>query len=175
MRTGGTVPPITGVMMRNLLVLFIVLVAGSASAADGDPARGEKIYDRCVGCHSLDRDRTGPRHDGLIGRRVGAVPGFPYSAAMRKAGAGGMTWDEETLDRFLENPTKAMPGTRMGYAGIKDAQERADLIAFLKKAGSGSKRASFETRSPGAPQDKDVSNRTLILSLSKDEPRALRR
>lgn len=139
-RTGRAALSVIDVIMRNLLVLFIVFVAGPASAADGAPGdavRGEKIYDRCIGCHSLDRDRTGPRHDGLIGRRVGAVPGFPYSAAMRKAGAGGMTWDEETLDRFLENPTKAMPGTRMGYAGIKNAQERADLIAFLRKAGSG--------------------------------------
>jgi cytochrome c len=49
-----------------------------------------------------------------------------------------MVWDEGTLDRFLENPTKFLPGTRMGYAGIKNAQERADLIAFLKQAGHGS-------------------------------------
>jgi cytochrome c len=59
------------------------------------------------------------------------VPKYAYSAAMKKYGA---IWDEQTLDRFLENPLKTVPGTKMGYAGIKDAQERADLIAYLKQA-----------------------------------------
>ena len=87
-----------------------------------------------MACHSIDRDRTGPRHAGLFGRRAGSVPGFPYSAAMKKAGEGGLVWNEQTLDKFLQNPTKFIPGTRMGYAGVKDDQERADLIAYLKEA-----------------------------------------
>jgi cytochrome c len=91
-----------------------------------------------MACHSIERDRTGPRHEGLIGRRVGSVPDFNYSPAMKKAGASGMVWDDATLDKFLENPTRFMPGTRMGYAGVKNTQERADLIAYLKKAGAGS-------------------------------------
>jgi cytochrome c len=130
--------------MRTFFVAAALLVAAAtpgqsfAEPLQGDPARGGKIYERCMACHAIDRDRTGPRHEGLIGRRVGSVPGFSYSPAMKKAGAAGMIWDQATLDKFLENPTKFMPGTRMGYAGIKDAQERADLIAFLKKAGAGS-------------------------------------
>lgn len=111
--------------------------AGAAEALRGDPARGKAIYGRCIGCHSIDRDRTGPRHEGLLGRKVGSVPGFQYSPAMRKAGEAGMVWNEATLNEFLESPTRFMPGTRMGYAGIQDAQERADLIAFLKQAGDG--------------------------------------
>jgi cytochrome c len=107
-----------------------------ADLHSGDAARGEKIYDRCIACHSIDRDRTGPRHSGLVGRPVGGVPGFSYSPAMKAAGARGMVWDEPTLDRFLENPMRFLPGTRMGYAGVKNAQERADLIAFLKQAGA---------------------------------------
>ena len=129
----------------NLSVLlvgaaFSIVVAGSSVAEPlhGDPARGEKIYDRCMACHSLDRDRTGPRHEGVVGRRVASVPDFNYSPAMKKAGAAGMIWDEATLDKFLENPTKFIPGTRMTYAGVKNAQERADLIAFLKQAKAGS-------------------------------------
>jgi cytochrome c len=125
--------------LRSILAVGALLIAGagssSAESLRGDPARGEKIYDRCMACHSLDRDRTGPRHAGVVGRRVGSVPGFSYSSAMQKAGKAGMVWDEATLDKFLENPTKFMPGTRMTYAGIKSAQERADVIAYLKQAG----------------------------------------
>jgi cytochrome c len=123
---------------RALLAGAALLIAAAgpsiAEPLRGDPARGEKIYDRCMACHSLDRDRTGPHHRGVVGRRVASVSGFNYSPAMRKAGKAGMVWDEATLDKFLENPTKFMPGTHMTYAGIKNAQERADVIAYLKQA-----------------------------------------
>ncbi|NJD87913.1 MAG: c-type cytochrome [Betaproteobacteria bacterium] len=100
----------------------------------GDPARGEAVYARCFACHSLDADRTGPRHCGLLGRRAGSVPGFDYSPAMR---ASGIVWDAKSLDRFLADPVGTVPGTSMGYAGIKEARERADLIAYLGKARCG--------------------------------------
>lgn len=99
-------------------------------AAVGDAARGEAVYSRCLACHALAYDRTGPRHCGLFGRQAGTVPGFAYSQAMKES---KIIWDEKTLNWFLENPMKAVPGTSMGYAGIPDAQERADLIAYLKK------------------------------------------
>ena len=118
-----------------LLLLAALPVALAANELRGDPVRGEQIYGRCRACHSIDRDRTGPRHAGLIGRRIGSVPGFDYSLALRKAGAAGMVWNEATLDKFLQNPRGFLPGTRMGYAGIEDTQERADVIAYLKKAG----------------------------------------
>jgi cytochrome c len=98
----------------------------------GDAAAGERIYERCIACHSLDRDRTGPRHCGLIGRRAGGLASFEaYSPAMKKS---RIVWSAATLDRFLANPTGVVPGTAMGYAGIPDARERADLIAYLVRA-----------------------------------------
>jgi cytochrome c len=103
----------------------------AVQAAAGDPTRGEAIYQRCLACHSLEHNRVGPRHCGLFGRRAGTLAGYPYSPAMKKY---GVTWNEETLDHFLENPMRVVPGTKMGYAGVKDAQERADLIAYLKRA-----------------------------------------
>jgi cytochrome c len=104
-------------------------IAGQPPA--GDAARGEAIYGRCQACHALAYDRTGPRHCGLFGRRAGSVPGFTYSPAMARS---KIVWNEKTLDRFLANPTAMVPGTAMGYAGITDAQERADLIAWLRVA-----------------------------------------
>ncbi len=114
-----------------LLLAAIALVPFSAFAAEGDPAAGEQIYKRCQGCHSIDRNRVGPMHLGLFGRKAGSVEGFNYSKAMRES---GIVWDEATLDKFLENPRGTVPGTKMTYAGVKDAQERADLIAYLRQA-----------------------------------------
>jgi cytochrome c len=91
-------------------------------------ARGEQLYARCAACHALEYDRVGPRHCGLLGRRAGSVPGFDYSAAMKKS---GIVWTARTLDRFLADPLRTMPGTTMTYAGVADAGERADLIAYL--------------------------------------------
>ena len=115
------------------MLACLVLPATAVALPPGDPARGAQIYERCIACHAIDRDRTGPRHAGLLGRSAGAIENFRYSAAMKNAGAAGLVWSEDSLDRFLENPTKFLPGTRMGYAGVKDGQERADLIAYLKQ------------------------------------------
>ncbi len=105
--------------------------AGAAGPAQGDAAAGEAVYSRCLACHALAYDRTGPRHCGLFGRRAGTVQGFAYSEAMKRA---GVVWNEKTLDRFIADPTRAVPGTAMGYDGVKDPGERADLIAFLRRA-----------------------------------------
>lgn len=105
--------------------------AGAPHGPHGDPARGEPLYGRCIACHALAYDRTGPRHCGLLGRRAGTVPGFGYSKAMKES---GIVWTVTTLDTFLADPMKAMPGTAMGYAGVRDPQERADLVAYLAQA-----------------------------------------
>ena len=114
---------------------MLACLTGMALAADGslagDPKAGKAIYDRCLACHALAYDRTGPRHCGLFGRRAGSVKGFVYSQAMKRS---RIVWNEKTLNRFLANPMKAVPGTTMGYAGITDNQERANLIAYLKQA-----------------------------------------
>ena len=112
--------------------VFAGSAAAEMAAAEGDPMRGKAIYSRCLACHALERDRVGPRHCGLFGRRAGTVPDFHYSDAMRRS---GIVWSEATLDRFLEDALKTVPGTIMGYAGVKDPNERRDLIAWLRYAG----------------------------------------
>lgn len=118
-------------MLAATLAVASMAVAADAPAGVGDVRRGEEIYGRCLACHALAYNRTGPRHCGLLGRRAGSVPGYSYSQAMKQS---GIIWNEQTLDVFLKNPMAAVPGTSMGYAGIADAGERADLIAYLKQA-----------------------------------------
>ncbi|MBH1979079.1 MAG: cytochrome C, partial [Comamonadaceae bacterium] len=80
----------------------------------------------------IEGNRTGPQHCGLFGRHAGTAPGYnAYSKAMRES---PWVWDEKSLNVFLKDPMKALPGTTMGYAGVKDAVERSDLIAWLKEA-----------------------------------------
>ena len=106
-------------------------VAAGAPMATDEIHAGQAIYARCAACHSLTYNRTGPKHCGLFGRRAGSLPDFQYSDAMKHS---GIVWNEKTLDQFLANPMKRVPGTAMGYAGIPDAKERHDLIAYLKWA-----------------------------------------
>lgn len=115
--------------VRALAAGALMLAAAAALAAN--PSAGKEIYTRCLACHALAYDRTGPRHCGLFGRRAGSVKGFTYSDAMKRS---GITWNDKMLDRFLTNPLKTVPGTAMGYAGVTDKKERADLIAYLKEA-----------------------------------------
>lgn len=125
-------------MRRPLVVLLAAglgawldlgLAAGAHAAPDA--SRGEQLYARCAACHALAADRVGPRHCGLIGRAAGSVPGFDYSPAMRRS---GLRWTEAELDRFLAAPLKRVPGSTMTYDGVDGAVDRADLIAYLRRA-----------------------------------------
>jgi cytochrome c len=113
--------------MRHL-VLAAFCVAASPAWAAGNAERGQQAYEaRCGGCHSVDADRIGPRHAGVIGRRAGSVPGFAYSDALRKS---GLVWDAALVERWLANPEALVPGQRMGYR-LADAQVREDIVAYL--------------------------------------------
>jgi cytochrome c len=115
-----------------LVTIGCVLLSASASA-DGDPVRGERVFNRCKSCHEVERERNrnGPHLIGLFGRASGAVEGFRYSPAMQDA---EIVWDEETLDRFLADPRGYMRGNRMSFAGLRQDQDRQDVIAYLKQA-----------------------------------------
>ena len=121
----------------NRTVLQCVFIAGglafSLSAnADGDPDRGKRMYNKCKACHVVDKEknRVGPHLVGLFGRESGTVEGFRYSPAMKKA---KISWNEESLSSYLENPRKFIKGTRMSFAGLKKEKDRNDLIAYLKR------------------------------------------
>jgi cytochrome c len=123
----------TGSMKAMLLAALAVAAAAGAARADGDPARGEKRFEECATCHTLERgvNNVGPSLFGLFGRKAGAVEDFRYSPAMRMS---GITWSPQTLDKFIADPQMAVAGNRMPFAGMPDAGDRADLIAYLQKA-----------------------------------------
>ena len=102
-----------------------------ANAADAE--RGKTVFARCAACHDLNTGRTllGPSLKGIVGRKSGSMPGFTYSAAMT---AKGIAWTPTNLDMFITAPTRFVPGTRMPFAGIPDAKDRADLIAYLEQS-----------------------------------------
>ena len=103
-----------------------------APAIEPTAAMGEQIFKRCVACHTIDkggRNGIGPNLHGVVGRAVASHPGFSYSGAMK---AKGGVWDDATLDAYLEAPMKALPGTRMAFAGVIDAADRKALILYLK-------------------------------------------
>lgn len=93
-------------------------------------AAGEKVFMACRTCHSTkpDMNMTGPSLHGLQGHKSGQIPGYKYSAANK---ASGITWTNEKLFQYLENPQRVVPGTKMLYTGVKDPQQRADLVAYL--------------------------------------------
>jgi cytochrome c len=101
----------------------------------GDPVSGQTIFKmRCAQCHTVGKGeahKTGPNLCGLFGRKTGMAERYAYTAANKEK---GIIWNEDTLFEYLENPKKYIPGTKMAFAGLKKAQERADLIAYLKTA-----------------------------------------
>jgi len=117
-----------------LLVAIAALVAAGSAQADGDATRGKAVFRQCQSCHSVDEgaNRVGPSLFHVVGRPVASVANYSYSDAMKAFGAAGHTWDEATLAAYLQAPRDYVPGIRMAFAGIKKADDIADIIAYLK-------------------------------------------
>lgn len=120
-----------------VLVSAAILAAGPVFAAErlGDAENGEKVFRKCKSCHQVGKgaeDRTGPHLNGVFGRRAAAHDGFNYSASMKRAGDDGLFWTAETLDAYVENPRALVSKTRMAFRGVKDPDDRADLLAYLR-------------------------------------------
>jgi len=96
--------------------------------ANADAVRGKTLYEsRCIGCHSVDENRVGPAHRGVVGRKAGSVKDYDYSSALK---ASKLVWDVALLQKWLTNPETLIPGQRMGYS-VDEAKDRVDLAEYL--------------------------------------------
>jgi cytochrome c len=118
--------------LRATAALSVLLLSGAARA-DGDAARGEARFQDCAACHRLEAgaNNVGPNLHGIFTRKAGEIADFRYSPAIKRS---GIVWTPETLDKFITDPQALVPGNRMPYAGMANASDRADLIAYLIKA-----------------------------------------
>jgi cytochrome c len=113
---------------------LLLLQAGTALAEEGDPAKGKQVFAKCQVCHSIEAgvNKIGPSLHGVYGRKAGTLAGYNYTDAMKNS---GFTWDEASLNTYLTNPRKVVPGTRMVFVGLPKEQDRLNVIAYLKQAG----------------------------------------
>jgi cytochrome c len=113
--------------------VVLSLLMFKVAHAEGDVVRGEVRFKECAACHKLDAgaNEVGPSLHGIFSRKAGELADFRYSPAMKRS---GVTWTAETLDKYIADPQAFIPANRMPYAGISNASDRADLIAYLQKA-----------------------------------------
>ncbi len=121
-------------MKKQLSIMTTTLIGAAAMLSAGasmaqDVAAGKTGFAQCAACHSVDgTNGAGPSLKGVIGRKAGSFPGFRYSRAMK---AVPYSWDAKTLDAYIAEPQKAIPGNTMPFSGVADAKARADLIAYI--------------------------------------------
>lgn len=129
----------SGVMLSTAVVsstafaqtIEIEVVDAAGNKLKGDPTNGQKVFKQCQTCHFIEpgKNFTGPTLYGIIGRKAGTVEKFSYSKANRES---GKIWSEQVMFDYLENPRKAIPGTKMSFIGLKKPQDRADVIAYIQ-------------------------------------------
>ena len=119
----------------SLLAAALLVVLSVAGAWGADLGRGKALYQQCKRCHQVGggaEHRIGPHLNDVFGRAAGSLADFRYSTAMKAAGSGGLVWSEETLDAFLAKPSAVVPRSRMSFAGVAEADERTELLAWLR-------------------------------------------
>jgi cytochrome c len=120
-------------MMRFETIAALAMtfvLAASIALAQGDPKRGEKVFEKCRACHAADgaANEVGPGLGGVFGRRAAERDDFRYSPALKRS---GITWTPQTMNDFIADPQKMVPANRMPYDGLPDARDRADLIIYM--------------------------------------------
>ena len=127
----------------ELMTKFLAIAAAAfltavsvAKADDGDAANGEKVFNKCKACHAIGEGATnkvGPQLNGVVGRKMGAVEGYAYSPALKKANEEGTILTEEHISKWVSNPKAYLPGNKMSFVGLQKEEEVKDVIAYLKQ------------------------------------------
>jgi cytochrome c len=137
-----------GFCATALVALAALIASSEGFAAEGNPTRGQRIFGTCAACHSLqpDQNMTGPSLAYLWTRKAGSLSSFSrYSSALKSA---NVVWNDKTLDEWIKDPQQLVPNNEMTFAGIAEAQPRADLLAFLKEA---TRKGGSQTAQQGGP------------------------
>ena len=119
-------------MSRFIFIALLFALPVASAAPVGNPKNGALLFQRCASCHAVGPFASGgygPQLNGIVGRRAASTKDYKYSDAMKKS---GLVWDEKTLTAYLRAPHDVVPGTSMRFWGIKDEQQVADLLSYLK-------------------------------------------
>jgi cytochrome c len=114
-----------------VLLSAVLMLPAGGSARAANVVSGKAMFSRCAACHTADKggaNSLGPNLYGVVGRKAGSKPDFAYSAALKNS---KIVWSNQKLDAWIAHPAVVVPGNRMAFAGIPDAKQRADLIAWL--------------------------------------------
>jgi cytochrome c len=116
------------------LTVFALLVVHGPAFAEGDAAKGKEAFAKCGICHNFQTNGVGPELKGIVGRKAASVADYTYSAGMKKLGDDGFVWTPENIDKWITNPKAMLPDSPMAqlFQGVPDAQERANIIAYLQ-------------------------------------------
>ena len=126
--------------MKMVLFAAVMALLGEGGARAQDAAAGEKVFGQCRACHQVGetaKNQVGPKLNGLFGRTAGSVEGYAYSPANK---ASGLVWDDAAFMDYIRDPRAKIPGTKMIFPGVKNEQQAADLMAFLKQYGADGKK-----------------------------------
>lgn len=122
-------------MLRTAIAAGALLAAMTMPAfAEGDPAKGERVFNKCKTCHAVGEDaknKVGPVLNGIVGAAAGQNADFKYSKALLAKAEEGLVWDGEALTAYLANPKAFLKGTKMAFAGLRKEDDIADVIAYL--------------------------------------------
>ena len=130
--------------MKQVLIAAAVVVATTLAAhAAGDPAAGEKVFNKCKICHNVGegaKTKIGPELNGIPGRKAASIDGFNYSTGLKEDADKGLVWSEDKLTEYLRNPKAFNPTTKMAFAGLPKDEDIADVIAYLGQFGADGKK-----------------------------------
>lgn len=121
-------------MKTPLILAALAATLALPAFAEGDAAKGEKVFNKCKACHAVGdgaKNKVGPQLNGIVGAAAGQNADFKYSDALLAAAAEGLTWDEETLAAFLTKPKDVIDRTKMAFPGLRKEDEIANVIAYL--------------------------------------------